>query len=361
MKKLRGAIIGAGYFSRFHVDAWARMPDVEIVGICDAELARCADAARAFVQPPELFTDAATMLDALALDFVDIVTPPATHAALCGLAAQRGLAVICQKPLAPTVAEASAIAAQVQVSGMRLMVHENFRWQPWHVEIRRLVESGLLGRVHAINVRSRLGDGWGDDAYLARQPYFRDYPRLLIYETGVHFIDTFRALLGGVTSVYARIARHNPLIKGEDAGLMVLGFASGATAVWDANRYNESDAADPRYTFGEIRVDAEKGHLEVDALGSMQIKLLGQPTRKHDYPLSHHGFGGDCVLRTQQHFIEGLRTGAPFATSAQDYVETMRVMERCYESANQPNASHNTLPKALGDGLAQTIHDHKNI
>ena len=70
------------------------------------------------------------------------------------------------------------------------MVHENFRFQPWYREIKRLVDRETIGdRLHGLYVRTRTGDGYGDNAYLNRQPYFRQMPRLLIHETGVHFID----------------------------------------------------------------------------------------------------------------------------------------------------------------------------
>ena len=113
-----------------------------------------------------------------------------------------------------------------------------------------------------------MGDGWPEDAYLDRQPFFRDYPRLLVYETGVHFLDTFRYLGGEVESVYARLQQRNALIKGEDAGQVVIGFKSGGTAILDASRYNESEAVDARYTFGTTRIDGSEGHLELDTDGS---------------------------------------------------------------------------------------------
>jgi predicted dehydrogenase len=187
-------------------------------------------------------------------------------------------------------------------------------------------------------MRSRLGDGWGPDAYLGRQPYFRDYPRLLIYETGVHFIDVFRALLGEVTTVFARIARRNLIIKGEDASHIVFGFESGATAIWDASRYNESEANDPRYTFGELRLDAEGGHVELAADGTMRIKRLGEPAHAHAYAINSRGFGGDCVYTTLRHFVDCLKSGAPFATTAGDYVRVMQIMDACYASAESGQA-----------------------
>ena len=80
----------------------------------------------------------------------------------------------------------------------------------------------------------------GSGAYLDRQPYFRIMPRLLVFETGVHFVDVFRYLVGEVRQVYAALRRRNAVIAGEDAGLVLFEFDDGATGIWDASRYNES-------------------------------------------------------------------------------------------------------------------------
>ena len=143
----------------------------------------------------------------------------------------------------------------------------------------------------------RTGDGWPEDAYLARQPFFREYPRLLVYETAVHFIDTFRFLLGEITQVYATLRRLNPLIRGEDAGQICFSFESGATAILDANRYNESETENPRYTFGELRLDATGGHLVMEPDSSMRVKRLGQPARSVEYKRENRNFAGDCVYQ----------------------------------------------------------------
>jgi hypothetical protein len=76
---------------------------------------------------------------------------------------------------------------------------------------------------------------------------FRTSPRLLVYETGVHFLDVFRFLGGEISSVCARLQKRNAAIAGEDAAQIVCGFASGATGMLDASRFNEADTADPRY------------------------------------------------------------------------------------------------------------------
>ncbi len=104
-------------------------------------------------------------------------------------------------------------------------MHENFRWQPWYREAKRLIDSGTLGTLHSIAFRLRPGDGQGLDAYLDRQPYFQRMPRFLVFETAIHWIDTFRFLLGEVEAVAARLRRINPAIDGEDAGYIIFEFA----------------------------------------------------------------------------------------------------------------------------------------
>ena len=329
---LKGVGVGAGYFSQYHYDAWRRIEAARITAIFDLDQEKAQAIASQF-DIPTVYADFEDMLDTEQPDFVDIITPPATHAELCRVAASRGIHIVCQKPLAPDAAESAAIVDAARKAGVRLMVHENWRWQPWYREIRKLIDDDVLGEVFNISFMTRLGDGWGDDAYLERQPFFRDYPRLLVYETGVHFIDAFRFLLGEIESVYARLRRLNPAIKGEDSGQLVFGFTSGATAIWDSNRYNESRAANPRFTFGECRIDGSKGHLELDSGGNILVKPLGRDSYKHEYPVSNQGFAGDCVHRLQSHFVECLGSGAEFDASADDYLVNIRIVDACYESA----------------------------
>ena len=176
------------------------------------------------------------------------------------------------------------------------MVHESFRFQPWHREIKRLLDARAIGeRLHTLAFNSRPGDGWAPDAYLAQQPYFRQMRRFLVHETGIHFMNTFRFLGGEIGRVYAILKRLNPAIAGEDRGLLVFEFREGAIGVWDANRFNESNTTDPRYTFGEFLVEGDGGSLRLAQDGSLSIQPLGQPERPHPYDHSRQGFAGDCV------------------------------------------------------------------
>lgn len=333
MTQLRGACVGAGYFSQFHFDAWKRIPDVTLCAICDVDRNRAESACRQW-QAGRALDNVERMLDQEAPDFLDIITPPPTHRELVAAAVARNIPVICQKPLAPTLAEAVEIVDLAESAGVPLMVHDNWRFQPWYRQIRRMLDRGDVGdRLHSLSMRTRMGDGWGEDAYLARQPYFRQYPRLLIYETGVHFIDAFRYLGGEISRVFATLRRLNDAIAGEDSGMVLLEFASGATALWDANRYNEPNAANPRYTFGELLVDASGGSIRLAADGTITRQPLGQPEEESPYDHPDRGFAGDCVHAAFQHFAAELRGSKKFETSGRQYLKTLAVQEAIYQSA----------------------------
>jgi predicted dehydrogenase len=331
-RRLRVAGIGAGYFSRFHYDAWHRMEGAELTGICDHDRAR-AEAMAEGVGAPPVFDDAGAMLQALEVDLVDIVTPPATHADLVALVAGHGLPMICQKPLAPTHAEAERIVATAEAAGVPLIVHENFRWQPWYREAKRLIETGILGEVYGATFRLRPGDGQGPRAYLDRQPYFQDMPRFLIHETGIHFIDVFRFLLGEVERVSASLRRLNPAIAGEDAGHVLFGMADGRTALFDGNRLVDHAAENPRLTMGEMWLEGSQAVLRLDGDGRLYLRPQGGTEREHAYDWQNRGFGGDCVYALQAHVLAWLAGKSQVVNDGRAYLRNLAVEEAVYRSA----------------------------
>lgn len=328
---LRIAVVGAGYFAQFHHDAWGRLEGVELVGVCDRDSGR-AEAAAAR-HGAAAFSDAGAMLDALAPDLLDIATPPDTHRELVALAAARGLPAICQKPLAPTLDEARAIVAIAEDAGILLVVHENFRFQPWYREAARLLQAGRLGAPHGVSFRLRPGDGQGPRAYLDRQPYFQAMPRFLVHETAIHFIDTFRFLLGEVTGVTARLRRLNPAIAGEDAGHILFEFESGAAGLFDGNRLNDHPAENARLTMGEMWLEGSEGVLRLDGRGALWWKPHGGTEARHVYDWPDRGFAGDCVLALQSHVLAHLRSGGDLENTAGTYLRNLEIEEAVYRSA----------------------------
>jgi predicted dehydrogenase len=123
------------------------------------------------------------------------------------------------------------------------------------------------------------------------------------------------------------------VIAGEDTAVAVIEFQSGGLGLYDANRFNESTARDPRYTFGELLVEADGGTIRLYDDGCLTVQRLGEPETKHEYVHSPRGFGGDCVYATQQHFVQCLRSGSPFETDAAEYLKSIAVQEAMYRSS----------------------------
>jgi D-apiose dehydrogenase len=329
---IRVACMGTGYFSRFQYRAWKRIPEVELVALCNRHRDKAEEFAREFAIP-NAYDDLPAMLDEGRPDLLDTITPPETHLAAIREAANRRIDVICQKPFCANLGEAHEALEIAAKAGISITVHENFRFQPWHRAIRAFLAEGRLGTVYQACFRLRPGDGQGDEAYLARQPYFRAMPRFLIHETAIHLIDVFRFLFGEPRAVTALLRQLNPVIAGEDAGLFVLDMADGTRCVFDGNRLSDHPAQNRRLTMGEFLIEGGKGVLNLDGDGRLVFRAHGSnETSPVHFVWDDVEFGGDCVYRFQKHVIDHRLGRGNLETRATDYVANIRIEEAIYES-----------------------------
>ncbi len=328
-RPLTVACAGAGYFSRFHLDAWARIPGIRVAGVWDRDpAASAATGLPAFATLTEL-------LDATRPDIFDVILPPQAQAPAIRAALAHGVAtIVCQKPFGLSHDEAAALAREAGAAGARLVIHENFRFQPWYRAARRVLDARRLGDLHAVTFRLRPGDGQGADAYLGRQPAFRGMTRFLIRETAVHFIDTFRYLLGDPLSVYADLRRLNPAIAGEDAGIVLFEHPGGVRALFDGDRHLDHASDNLRRTMGEALFEGTDGVMRLTGDGALRLRPFGSTAEEVILgPDTWAGFGGDCVHALQSHVVGALRTGGPLENEAQDYLTVIRAEEAIYVSA----------------------------
>jgi D-apiose dehydrogenase len=333
MSTLRVVGVGAGYFSQFQYLGWRNIEAASCVAIVNRDQAKGRAMADRY-GVPNVYADLDAALAAEKPDLVDIITPPSTHRAFVAQTVARGIPTICQKPFGTTYAEAVAITEAAERAGVPLVIHENFRWEPWYREAKRMIDAGVLGTPHCVAFRLRPGDGQGPRAYLDRQPYFQQMPRLLVYETAIHWIDTFRFLLGEVAAIYARLRRVNPVIAGEDAGYIVFEFGSGATGVFDGNRLNDHVASNPRRTMGEMWLEGSAGVLRLDGEAQLWWKPHQQPEVEHRYDRGQDdAFGGGACEWLQRHVVAHFVSGAPLENTARDYLADLRVQEAVYRSA----------------------------
>lgn len=326
---LRGAVVGAGFFARHHLDAWRRLPGVAIVAVADLDAARAEALARQW-HVPRWYANVEELLARERLDFLDVITRPEMHLSLTLLAAVHRVHVICQKPLAPTLADCRVMVTACEDFGVRLLAHENWRWQPWYRATKSLLDAGRVGDVVQLRFTMRTGDGRGPEPY-PDQPYFRAMPHLLLYETGVHFLDTFRYLAGDLRSVVCRTRRLNPVIQGEDAAWVHVEFASGAAGVFDGNRLTGPVPADP--TFGVLEVEGTTGAIRLAPNGGLFIRGYGEDEQPYAYERPDAGYRGDSVRAAQEHYLRCLRDGLPCETEGRDYLHVVAAVEACYRAA----------------------------
>lgn len=333
MAALRLATVGTGYFSRFHYDAWARIPEVTVVGVCNRTLEGAGTVAARFAGA-KAFSSFEDMLETTRPDLIDIITPPETHLAYVSAAARRGIPAICQKAFCRDITEAREAARVVAKSPAPVIVHENFRFQPWHRMARQLIDDGSIGDLYQVCFRLRPGDGQGPRAYLDRQPYFQSMERFLIHETAIHLVDTFRYFFGEVASVYASLRKLNPVIAGEDAGLVIFDFSNGSQGVFDGNRLADHAADNRRRTMGEMWIEGSKATLRLDGQGGLFLRRHGENAETQiPFPWRDDAFGGDCVHILQRHMVDHLLKGTPLENEVADYLPNLAVEEAIYRSA----------------------------
>jgi hypothetical protein len=144
--KLRGALLGAGNIAlRGHAPQWSGDPflsrEVEIVAVADLSAAEVFPQARPYAHADELLANET-------LDFCDVCAPPFTHRPLVEGAVARGVHVLCEKPIAPTLADAEAIAQAVRTAGVVFVPCHQYHHSPQWQAVARLLPR--IGRIHLV-------------------------------------------------------------------------------------------------------------------------------------------------------------------------------------------------------------------
>ncbi|WP_425373807.1 Gfo/Idh/MocA family protein [Phyllobacterium salinisoli] len=330
-KKLKGGLIGCGFFAHNHLHAWAEIEGAEIAALCDRDEKRLEEASQKF-GIANLYTDAAEMLASEALDFVDIATTVATHRPLVELAAKKGVAVICQKPFAQTLEDAQAMVNACKAAGVPLMVHENFRWQSPIRAVRAVLDAGKLGEVFWGRVSFR-------SAYdvFSGQPYLATEERFIIQDLGIHILDIARFLFGDVTHISAATRRVNTNIRGEDVATILLAHENGATSICDCSYATHL----PEELFPQtlVEIDGSRGTLRLGANYQMIVHADGH-TQTFDVSPKLHDWANrpwhniqESVFNIERHWTACLKGGQQPETSGADNLKTMALVFAAYESA----------------------------
>ncbi len=332
---LRGALIGCGFVSRYHLSAWQRHDRARLVAVCDTRPERL-DWARTLAPEARTYSDACGMLESERPDFVEICTRPDSHRDLTELAARQGAHVLCQKPAAEHRDDLLAMIDACELAGVRLMIHENWRFRPWNRALREAIESGMIGvpirlRLAHRDTRALRPDGFKD------QPYFHEMNHLILLEMGPHLIDTARWLLGEVQSVSATLGRFGLGHVGEDVAWLSLRFVSGALGWLDMSWCATADLARPEWALNETVIEGTEATLKLLRDGSLLRMGHNGETDRRPVPLpeSDSEVYLQGYIATQSHFLDGLLQGTEHETSGRETLKTMDILWAGYRSARE--------------------------
>jgi len=314
----RVGIIGAGGMGNWHALRWRALP-VDLAGFYDADGERAiALAARyggqAFTSVEELLSPS---------DIIDICTPPAAHAAATIAAAQAGKQVVCEKPIARSLADAHAMIAACESAGVRLFVAHVVRFFPEFVRAKAVLDSGALGRLGVVrSVRGGAPPG--------HSGWFADIAQSggVTLDVAIHDIDYLRWLCGDVSRVFARGLTFHGL--GVDHTLITLRFASGVIghieASWAFPAGNFRTCFELAGTEGLLAHDSDDARtLDVhyhSGSAPAGLPLIGDMAPLHDDP----------YFRELQHFLDALDSGSDFLVTPQDALAALRVALAAIES-----------------------------
>lgn len=225
-EKIRVAVVGMGNMGRGHAAHIHAIPEAELVALCDASL----DAAVRFREEKQLdchvYDNFSTMLEAEKLDAVYICLPPFCHSGQVEAAAQKGIHVFVEKPIALDLERGASMVRAVQEGGVYSQVGYQMRFGAAVRRFRELVASGAAGRLTLFSA--------GYECNSLHGPWWRRKETCggQVFEQVIHLYDMAQYLMGEAIEVSGRVAN---LVHGdvpdytvEDTSVSNIRFASGA-------------------------------------------------------------------------------------------------------------------------------------
>lgn len=321
---MRVGIVGAGAMGMTHAAAWPATP-AQVVGV----VAKTPDLARPLADcyPCRVYP----ALDALLpdVDVVDICAPTHLHHALVLQAAAAGKHVICEKPLARTVAQGQEMIAACQQAGVKLLVGHVVRFFPEYVLAKQTVASGRIGRPAVLRLKRlvfqprKADDNW-----------FMDFEKSggMMLDLMIHDFDYARWVAGEVTTVYARNILSQAPGAGIDHGLAILTHADGALS------HVEGSWAYPPPTFRTaFEIACERGQLVHDSAATAPITVHAhrQGEDAGDVPLPASPLAENPYATEIKAFYRAIAHDAPTPVSAADGLAAVQIALAAIASAQR--------------------------
>jgi len=332
MSNLRFAMLGTGFWSRFQLAAWQELSGVVCVALYNRTRGKAEALATDFgVQA--VYDDPEELLRSEQLDFVDIVTDVDTHSRFVQLAAEHRVPVICQKPMAPTLAEAERMVALCEAARVPFFVHENWRWQTPIRQLQRVLAEGLIGRPF----RARI-DMLSGFPVFANQPFLKELEQFILTDLGSHILDVARFLFGEAHTLYAQTRRVHTDIRGEDVATVLMRMGDDITVLCEmayAGNALEHDRFPETYAF----IEGDRGSVELGPDYWVRV-TTDSGTHARRYPPPRYGWADPAydvvhasIVPCNANLLAGIRGTALAETTGEDNLQTARLVFAAYDSA----------------------------
>ena len=331
MKELRFAIIGTGFWARYQLAAWREIPGARCIALGNRTRAKADALAREF-GVPTVYEDAEELLQREKPDFLDIITDVDTHSRFVQLAAAYRTPVICQKPLAPCLAEAEKMMALCAAKGVPLSVHENWRWQTPIRELKKVLDSGVIGPAF----RARI-DYCNNFPVFDNQPFLKTLEQFILADMGSHIFDVARFLFGEAARLYCQTHQITAGILGEDVASVMLRMQSGATVT--VNLSYASCVEHNRFPETFVHIEGALGAVELAPDCWLHVTTeRGTETRRCPPPVyawadPRYALVHSSIVACHRDLLQGLQTNTAPETSAADNLKTLKLVQAAYDSA----------------------------
>ena len=335
-KEVRVGVVGLG-MGRVHIQQYLTHPAAKIQAVCDRDEKLARKLAAEF-DVPQVFTDFDEFVAKAEIDAVSLAVPNFLHKPMTLACLDRGLHVLCEKPMAMDTGEALEMRDRVRKTGMKFMIHYNQRFRPEHQYFKNLIASGKLGEVYygtagwrRMRGMPRFGGWFSQKKMSGGGP---------LIDLGVHMLDLTRWLIGSPKAVtvsastFAYIAKSIAIEQKqeydvEDLASTLIRFDDGSSLVLEVSWALNFEEHEKVY----LELSGTKGGLSNvtydykdtttcifrEEAGAM-VKTV--PLR---YPPSFEN--------AQQHFVNCILDDRNPGPGADDGVETMRILDAIYESA----------------------------
>ena len=331
MKKLKGALIGCGFFAENHILAWKELRNIEIICVCDLDIKK-ANKFKSKFNILHSYSSIELMLKKHKIDFVDIVTTMETHLNIGKIISKYKIPTSIQKPFAENLSNAKKIVSLYKKTKTPLMVHENFRWQSPLLKLKEIINKEKLTKPHYAKISFRHANPVG----YTNQTYLYDLKEYLTLDVGIHLFDLSRFFMGEAKSIYTVNQNTNNKFKGETDFVSLIKNRNNSITIVDASI--SSIKKPDRFAQTLVNLEFSNGSIDLDynykiTLHKNNKKNIydGKP-KKYKWISKPWDQIQESVINTHKHFIDSLINNIEHDTSGEDNIKSLSLVFNSYKS-----------------------------